>query len=71
MKDNMADGISRWLREELTEKVRELTNITEWVEQDIGKRECKIYEIVLRTKNIIVRHDVLVCKLMVTGQDSV
>lgn len=71
VKNVLADGILHWPLVELTEKVRELTNSTEWVEQDIGPRGRNICEVVLRTTNVLIRHDALLWDLMVNGRGTV
>jgi len=59
-----ADGISRWPRAELAEKVRQLTNSDAWREQAIGGNGQRICEIILQTRNIAPRHDNIVWDLM-------
>ena len=64
-----ADDISRWTREQLAEKVRELTSSHDWVEQSIGPRGVRIFDVIPRTKNVVNRHDHLLWNIMVHGQD--
>ena len=55
----LADGFSRWPRSELADRVRQFTNTDDWSEQSIGARGKRLCEIVLQTKNIAPRHDML------------
>ena len=64
VQNTLADGISRWPRSVLADKVRELTNSDEWSEQDIGERGKGIFDTVLQTKNILSMHDDLLWNLM-------
>ena len=52
----LAGRISRWPREMLADKVRELTHSSDWREQSIGPRWSGICDIVLQTKNILTKH---------------
>ena len=60
----LADGISRWPRSELADRVRQLTNTDDWSEQSIGTRGERLCEIVLQTKNIAPRHDNMLWEIM-------
>ena len=71
VENTLADGISSWPRAELARKVRELTNSTDWMEQKIGPRGSKIFDLVLRTKNIVTRHDDRLWNIMVNEPDTV
>ena len=51
--------------------MRELTNSTERVEQKIGPRGSKIFYLVLRSKNIVTRHDDRIWNIMVNEPDTV
>ena len=55
--NTLADGISRWPRVILADKVRELTNSDDWSEQDIGTRGMGIFDTVLQRENILREHD--------------
>ena len=57
LRNTLADGISRWPRALLADKVRELTNSDDWSEQDIGTRGKGIFDTVLQTKNILSKDD--------------
>ena len=59
VQNTLADGISRWPRSELAERVRQSTNTDDWSEKSIGAREERLRDIVLQTKNIAPRHDML------------
>ena len=64
VRNTLADGISRWPRSVVVDKVKELTNSTEWSEQDIGSRGAGIFDFVRQTKNILFKHDNILWKLM-------
>ena len=70
VENTLADGISRWPRAELAEKVRQLTNTDDWREQSIGESGERLCEIVLQTKNITTRHDNMLWKLLTAEQPS-
>ena len=53
----LADGISRWPRSILADKVREQTNSSDWYEQKVGTRGSGIFDIVLQAKNIRSQDD--------------
>ena len=57
VQNSLADGISRWPREMLADKVRELTHPSDWREQSIGPRGSGSFDIVLQTKSILTKHD--------------
>ena len=71
VENTMADGTSRWPRAEFARKVRELTNGTDWTEHKIGPRGSNIFDLVLRTKNIVTRHDDRLWNSMVNEPDTV
>ena len=50
VQNTLADGISRWPRSELADRVRQLTNTDEWSEQSIGARGERLCEIVMQTR---------------------
>ena len=54
VQNTLADGISRWPRSELADRVRQLTNTDNWSEQSIGARGERLCEIVLQTKTLLV-----------------
>ena len=64
VQNTLADGISRWPRSELADRVRQLTNTDDWSEQSIGTRGECLCEIVLQTKNIASRHDNMLWEIM-------
>ena len=64
VQNTLADGISRWPRSELADRVRQLTNTDDWSEQSIGAREERLCEIVLQTKSISPRHDNMLWEIM-------
>ena len=64
VQNTLADGISRWPRSELADRVRKLTNTDDWSEQSIGTRGERLCEIVLQTKNIAPRHDNMLWEIM-------
>ena len=66
--NTLADGISRYPRLVLADKVRELTNSTEWSEQDIGSRGSGIFDIILQTTNILSNHDDIFWNLITTNK---
>ena len=70
VKNTLADGISRWHRAALGSKVRKLTNSNDWSEQEMGKPGADGFNIVLRTRNIVNRHDELLWNLMESGTDG-
>ena len=49
VRNTLSDGISRWPRVVLADKVRELTNPDDWSEQDIETRGKGIFDIVPQT----------------------
>ena len=55
--NTLADGISRWPRLVLADKVRELTNSIACPEQDIGSRGSGIFGTILHTNNTLSKHD--------------
>ena len=57
VQNTLADGISRWARSELADRVRQLTNTDDWSKQLIGARGERLCEMVLQRKNIAPRHD--------------
>ena len=57
VQNTLADGISRWPREMLADKVRELTHSCDWREESIGPRGLGICYFVLQTKTILTKHD--------------
>ena len=57
VQNTLADGISRWPRSLLADKVKELTNSSDWHERPIGTRGSRIFGIVLQTKNMHSKHD--------------
>lgn len=60
----VADGISRWPREEVADRIRTLTKTDGWREQAIGSPGERLCAIVLQTKNIQPRHDEMLWKLL-------
>ena len=50
----LADGISRWPRSILADKVMGQTNSSDWYEHNIGTRGSGIFDIVLQIKNSVV-----------------
>ena len=60
----LADGISRWPRSTLADKVREQTNSSDWYEQNSGTLGSGIFDIVLQKKNIRSQHDDMLRNLM-------
>ena len=64
VQNTLADGISRWARSELADRVRQLTNTYVWCEQAIGVRGGRLCKIVLQTTNIAPRHDNLLWDIM-------
>lgn len=66
----LADGISRWPRQILADKVRELTHSSEWYEQPIGRRGSGIFDVVLQTKNILTKHDDILWNLMMNDAEE-
>ena len=69
VRNTLADGISRWPRLVVADKVKELTNSNEWSEQDIGSRGVGIFDLVLQTKNILTRHDDILWNLMMSSAE--
>ena len=57
VQNTLADGISPWSRVILADKVRELTQISDWHEQSIGQQGSGVFDVVLQTKNIHTKHD--------------
>ena len=57
VQNTLADGISRWPRVILADKVRELTHFIEWYEQPIGQRGSGFIDVVLQTESIHIKHD--------------
>ena len=55
--DTLEDGISRWPRSAVPDKVKELTNSNEWSEQDIWSWGAGSFDLVLQKKNILTKHD--------------
>ena len=70
VQNTLADGISRWPRAILADKVRELTHSSEWLEQSIGRRGSGIFDIVLQTKNILTKHDDILWNLMMNEAEE-
>ena len=64
VQNTLADGISRWPRSELADRVRQLMNTDDCYEQTIGARGERLCEIVLQTKNIASRHDNMLWEIM-------
>lgn len=64
VQNKLADGISRWPRAELADRIRNLTKTEGWCEQSIGPAGERLCAIVLQTKNIQPRHDDMLWKLM-------
>ena len=54
VQNTLADGISRWPRSELADRVTQLTNTGNWSEQSIGARGERLCEIVLQTKTLLL-----------------
>ena len=71
VQNTSADGISRWPRAELAEKIREVTDSNDWVEQDNGSQGSNIFDVVLALRNILNRNDDRLWDIMVNGRDSV
>ena len=69
VQNTLADGISRWPRTEIAERIRDLTNSYAWVEQPIGPRGNKIFDIVLQTMNLQTRHDDSLWRIMANDGD--
>ena len=51
--------------------IRELTNSADWVEQPIGPRGEKIFDVVLQTKTVGNRHDCSLWNIMSNDRDPV
>ena len=66
---SLADGISRWPRSLLADKVRELTNSSDWYKQPIGTRGAGSFDIMLQTKNIRCKHDDFIWNLMMNEEE--
>ena len=66
MQNILADGKSRWPREMLADKVRELTHPSNCREQSISPRGPGIVYAVLHTKNILTKHDDVLWTLLMT-----
>ena len=67
----LADGISRWPRADLEQRVREHTNDGTWSEQASGPRGESIFDTILKTKNFTVRHDkTLWSRMMGSANDT-
>ena len=64
IQNTLADGIPRWPKSILEDKVREQTNSSDWYDQTIGTRGSGIFNIVLHTENIHSQHDDLVWSLV-------
>lgn len=64
VKNTIADGISRWPRAEVADRIRRLTNTEGWREQTFGSRGERLCELVLQTKNIAPRHDKIAWDLL-------
>ena len=56
VQNSLADGISRWPRGMLADIVREISHSSDWREQSIGPRRSRMFDIVLQTKNILIKH---------------
>ena len=69
VQNNLADGISRWPRTEIAERIRDLTNSHAWAEQPIGPGGNKIFDIVLQTMNLQTRHDDSLWRVMANDGD--
>ena len=70
VQNTLANGISRWPRAELAEKVREVTGSNDWVVQDIDRQGLRMFDFVLVIKNVSNRHDDRLGDIMVNGRDS-
>ena len=64
VQNTLVDGTSRWPREMLADKVRELTYFSDWREQSFGPPGSGIFDSVLQTKNILTKHDGMLWTLM-------
>ena len=67
--NTLADGVSRWPREMLADKVRELTHASDWREQSIGPQGSWIFYIVLQI-NILTKHDDVLWTLMMNEAEE-
>ena len=67
-RNTLAGGISRWSRVILANKVRELINSDDWLEQDIETRGKGIFDTVLRKKNILSKRDECLWDIMSGAQ---
>ena len=65
----LADGISRYPRVAFGSKLRELTNSNDWSKREIGELGVDVFNVILRTKHILNRHDELMWNLMESGTD--
>ena len=63
------DGISRWPRSFMTDKIIEMTNSSGWYEPPIETRGSGIVDIVLQTKNMRSKHDDLLWNFMMNEAD--
>ena len=64
VQNTLADGISRWPRAEVADRIRLHTKTDGWREQSIGPAGERLCAIVLQTKNIHPRHDEMLWQLM-------
>ena len=69
VQNSLADGVSRWPREMLADKVRELTHASDWREQSIGPQGSWIFYIVLQI-NILTKHDDVLWTLMMNEAEE-
>ena len=67
--DTLEDGISRWPRSAVPDKVKELTNSNEWSEQDIWSWGAGSFDLVLQKKNILTKHDEFLWSLMMQSAE--
>ena len=69
VQNTLAGGVSRWSREMLVDKVRELTLSSDLREQYIGPRGLGIVYTVLHAKNILKKHDDGLWTLLMTEEE--
>ena len=70
VRNTLADGISRWPRVILADKVRELINFDDWSELDFGTRGEGIFDTVLQTREILSKHDDCLWDIMSGAQPA-
>ena len=70
VQNSLADGVSRWPREMLADKVRELTHSSDWREQSIGPRRSGIVYTVLHIQNTLTKHDDVLWTLLMTEEEN-